>query len=344
VNHISVKNWSNFQHYKDRDPPWIKLHRALLDDYEFSKLPDSCKCHLMLIWLYAARNNGVVPEDAEFLADKIGANITVDIEMLVNSGFLSRVEVAAPAQPKPTAAELSGYGSRHISDVVKRAVWERDCGKCRACKSTEKLEYDHVIPVSKGGESSTYNLQLLCRSCSRKKRSSTSTTAEQNATHAQTNYENQRSPEAYKEEAYKEEAEKEVSQATPASRFDEFWAEYPRHENRKDAADVWKRRKLDAMADNIIADVKRRVAEHGQWLDGYIPHASTYLRKSRWEDDVTPRAGGGNGASQPIRRGAIHRAAEALQQAREVRHGAAGDRRELTAENVGEEARKLAHG
>jgi hypothetical protein len=29
----------SFQHYKDRSPSWIKLHKALLDDYEFSCLP-----------------------------------------------------------------------------------------------------------------------------------------------------------------------------------------------------------------------------------------------------------------------------------------------------------------
>jgi hypothetical protein len=37
---LTIKNWSEFQHYKDRNPPWIKLHRALLDDYAFAALPD----------------------------------------------------------------------------------------------------------------------------------------------------------------------------------------------------------------------------------------------------------------------------------------------------------------
>jgi len=27
---LRVKNWGKFQHYKDRNPPWIKLHRGLL--------------------------------------------------------------------------------------------------------------------------------------------------------------------------------------------------------------------------------------------------------------------------------------------------------------------------
>jgi len=31
---LAVKNFERFQHYKDRNPPWIKLHAAVLDDYE----------------------------------------------------------------------------------------------------------------------------------------------------------------------------------------------------------------------------------------------------------------------------------------------------------------------
>ena len=53
MNYLRVKNWEKFQHYKDRTPPWIKLYRDLLNDYEFSCLQDASKAHLMLIWLLA---------------------------------------------------------------------------------------------------------------------------------------------------------------------------------------------------------------------------------------------------------------------------------------------------
>ena len=55
--------------------------------------------------------------------------------------------------------------SRSIPQSVKRAVYQRDQGKCVECGATEYLEYDHVIPHSKGGASSEGNLQLLCRKC-----------------------------------------------------------------------------------------------------------------------------------------------------------------------------------
>ncbi len=56
-----------------------------------------------------------------------------------------------------------------IPDEVKIAVWRRDGGVCAHCGSREKLEYDHIIPVSKGGSNSQRNIELLCEKCNRKK-------------------------------------------------------------------------------------------------------------------------------------------------------------------------------
>lgn len=56
-----------------------------------------------------------------------------------------------------------------MSESVRNAVWRRDRGQCTECGSRENLEYDHIIPVSKGGGNTVRNLELLCESCNRKK-------------------------------------------------------------------------------------------------------------------------------------------------------------------------------
>lgn len=58
-----------------------------------------------------------------------------------------------------------------IPKEVKIYVWQRDQGKCIACGSCEELEYDHIIPVSKGGSNTERNIQLLCINCNRAKSS-----------------------------------------------------------------------------------------------------------------------------------------------------------------------------
>lgn len=63
---------------------------------------------------------------------------------------------------------LPGVGSsatRAIPQHIKTEVWQRDGGRCVQCQATDYLEYDHVIPWSKGGASSVANVQVLCRRC-----------------------------------------------------------------------------------------------------------------------------------------------------------------------------------
>ncbi len=60
--------------------------------------------------------------------------------------------------------------NRHIPQDVKNIVWQRDQGKCVQCGATSYLEFDHIIPFSKGGANTVNNVQLLCRNCNLKKR------------------------------------------------------------------------------------------------------------------------------------------------------------------------------
>jgi hypothetical protein len=61
-----------------------------------------------------------------------------------------------------------------IPKRVKMYVWQRDRGRCVECSSKEKLEYDHIIPLSKGGSNTERNIQLLCERCNRSKGSNIS--------------------------------------------------------------------------------------------------------------------------------------------------------------------------
>lgn len=69
-------------------------------------------------------------------------------------------------------------------------------------------------------------------------------------------------------------------------RFDEFWSVYPVKKGRAAAEKTWTSKNLDSIADSIIADVKQRISGDRQWIDGYIPHGSTYVNGRGWEDAI----------------------------------------------------------
>jgi hypothetical protein len=56
-----------------------------------------------------------------------------------------------------------------IPDDVRIFVWRRDEGRCIRCGSQERIEFDHIIPIAKGGSNTERNIQLLCEACNRLK-------------------------------------------------------------------------------------------------------------------------------------------------------------------------------
>ena len=59
--------------------------------------------------------------------------------------------------------------NRYITRETRQLIWQRYGGKCADCSATQYLEYDHIIPVAKGGSNGEKNIQLLCRKCNLKK-------------------------------------------------------------------------------------------------------------------------------------------------------------------------------
>lgn len=63
---LRVKNWKRFQHYHDRKPAWIKLHRELLDDMDYHMLPLASRALAPMLWLLASEyDGGAIPYSGE---------------------------------------------------------------------------------------------------------------------------------------------------------------------------------------------------------------------------------------------------------------------------------------
>jgi len=60
---MRIKNWTKFQHFKDRRPPWVKLYRDILDDLEWHELDPFAAKVLVMLWLIASENEGQIPDN-----------------------------------------------------------------------------------------------------------------------------------------------------------------------------------------------------------------------------------------------------------------------------------------
>jgi hypothetical protein len=58
---------------------------------------------------------------------------------------------------------------RAIPERTRHEVWRRDQGRCVDCESRANLEFDHIIPVSRGGSNTARNIELRCETCNGRK-------------------------------------------------------------------------------------------------------------------------------------------------------------------------------
>ncbi|MEZ4553308.1 MAG: HNH endonuclease signature motif containing protein [Dehalococcoidia bacterium] len=66
-------------------------------------------------------------------------------------------------------SQVAAAQRARIPEEVRVSVWVRDEGRCVRCGSEDDLQFDHVIPVSRGGSNAVENVQVLCGDCNRLK-------------------------------------------------------------------------------------------------------------------------------------------------------------------------------
>jgi 5-methylcytosine-specific restriction endonuclease McrA len=83
---------------------------------------------------------------------------------------LLKRKAGATTRPRKDAPRAAETRTRTIPAHVRRVVWTRDAGRCtftsdagRRCGATRALEYDHLVPFARGGETTVPGLRLRCR-------------------------------------------------------------------------------------------------------------------------------------------------------------------------------------
>jgi hypothetical protein len=138
---LRPKNWAVFQHYKDRLPPWIKLHRDLLTDRKFMCLPIASKALAPMLWLLASENESAIfdgsLDELQFRLHISKNDYDNGIKPLIDNGFFEIVsgmladckQVAIPEREietetkKETKKKEQQRGSRLPTDWVCPNPW-----------------------------------------------------------------------------------------------------------------------------------------------------------------------------------------------------------------------------
>lgn len=127
---VRPKDWRAYQHYKDRQPPWIKLHRSLLDNVDFWVLDDRQRMILIGLWLIASDNfDGDIKVNLKSLQFRLRiydqAEIEVAISRFVEQGFLEVVSgdsnALAPCKPEERREEAEESNTSSASKKRSRA-------------------------------------------------------------------------------------------------------------------------------------------------------------------------------------------------------------------------------
>lgn len=113
--YLIVRNWAKFQHYRQRNPPWIKLYNTNLEDDTWEELTDAQRGQLVSIWMFACRReDGTVGEgprlrdNVRWLEQKIGATTDLDLDLFLKLGYLVR---------KNASESDSGRASKDASTI-----------------------------------------------------------------------------------------------------------------------------------------------------------------------------------------------------------------------------------
>lgn len=133
---IKPKKWEEFQHYKDRNPTWIKLHRKLLDDVTFQRLPRASQALAPMLWLMASEHpDGVIdaaPDDLAFRLRWSQPELTDALSPLIGKGFFDVVQ----------------FDSKPLATVESAAIPERYKPEAERERETQPPEQAHTGVVS----------------------------------------------------------------------------------------------------------------------------------------------------------------------------------------------------
>ena len=146
---LKIRNWHDFQHFKDRTPPWIKLHKTILDQRDINAISDCSFRVLIGLWLLASEDHamqGNLPSVDDIAFRLRMSNTAINKALQELKPFLIQDDINAIStryqsdDPETeteteTETELMSFDSfwkaypRKVGKVKAHQAWKRAKGK-----------------------------------------------------------------------------------------------------------------------------------------------------------------------------------------------------------------------
>jgi hypothetical protein len=145
-----VRNWEQYQHYKDRNPPWVKLYNECIMSRWWINLDEKHRNLAIVCILVASRHGGCVPNDIDYvrkvghLSSKPTFDPLFDVDFLERdvpeSGSGSGITETETERAKASKMLASRYqsASKMLADKEFAMFWEsypKKVGKKAAIKA-----------------------------------------------------------------------------------------------------------------------------------------------------------------------------------------------------------------
>jgi hypothetical protein len=137
---LTPKNWNTFQHYKDRAPAWIKLHKGLLDDYQFQTLPVASRALAPCLWLLASEYEGgeitATLDEIAFRLRMSRGELSEAIHPLIESKFFT-IDSDLLAEPEQVAIP-----EKEEEREIQEEKEIESCAVAKATRPKHSIEFE----------------------------------------------------------------------------------------------------------------------------------------------------------------------------------------------------------
>lgn len=156
ADYLKIKNWERFQHYKDRSPPWIKLHYEILTSPDWVMVDDASKLLAIVCMMLASRNEGKILHDGKYIQKVANLSKEPCFKQLIASGFFESSEIML-ADASKALADASTKKRREeerreednlpppIPDWIPKEAWQDFMDMRRAIKKPMTAQAEKLI-------------------------------------------------------------------------------------------------------------------------------------------------------------------------------------------------------